>query len=164
MNLLKKQLLLVFILLVLVLSMTGCSGKGDTIQPPAGAPNGATTVEITGTVTVTSENGKVIVKSDANIMDGAKVELSINGLDSKLLANQIIVKNGDNLTAEFAIDPEWGSEVYGFVVMTVDSNGKQADHIFATYGENFELIEAENFIYDKDSYMLVIQSEKTSIK
>ena len=166
MKLLRKQLLLVSIVLVLVVSMTGCIGGGKNAQvtPPPGALIGTETVSITGAVTATLDSGKVIVSSDANIMDGALVELSVTSVASKTLASKVIVKNGDNLKAEFIIGDEWGSDVYAFVVMTKDSSGKQADHIYLAYGENFENIEADTLLYNSKSYMFVLQSEKLAIK
>ena len=161
---LRKRILIVAILTTLVLMLAGCTGGKGAIEPPAGAPNGATMAEITGTCTVEVEGNIVTVSIDANIMDGATVALTVNAQDSDTLGEKIIIKNGDNLSAEFAIGPEWSDNVYGFVVMSVDAYGKQPDHIIGAYGENFELIKTENFMFTKDAYILVIQSEKTPIK
>jgi hypothetical protein len=161
----RKQIILVTILALAVMMTTGCiGGGGGAIEAPAGAPNGAVMAPITGSCMVEVASGKVIVSSDADIMDGAFVVLSVNAMDSDTLAETVIVKNGDNLKAEFAIEDDWGDEVYGFVVMSPELNGKQAEHILAIYGEHFEKVEADNMIYNKKDYMYVVMSDKIALK
>lgn len=158
----KKYISILILILVLSLTLAGCSSTSKVNKPQM--EDGAVSIKITGSCYVEVDGNKVIVSSDADLMDSAIVVMSLTDKKAKILAEQQIVKFGDNLRAEFIIGEDWADEVIGFLVMTPDKSGKQSDAITLKYGKKFENVVTENPIFSDKEVMIVFQSELTKIK
>ena len=82
----KKHISILILILVLSLTLVGCSSKAEVLPPKI--DQGAEIVEITGECNVETSASSVVVSSDANIIDGSIVVISVNGMDSNVLADR----------------------------------------------------------------------------
>ncbi len=160
----KRMKLLAVVVLVIAMALlfTGCSRNPAVNRQPL--EENTAYVTVTGTCTAAVESGNVVVTAETDIIDSAIVTLSVTDLSGDVLDEIKLIKNGDNLTASFPIGADWGSEVYCFLVMTPESNGKQPDGVLSVYGDKFGNIESEYLIYDSKVNMIVIQSDKLIIE
>ena len=157
-----KRVLVTVLLVVLVMSFAGCSRSASVVRQPL--EDNTAYVSVSGTCTASVESGNVVVSAETDIIDSAIVTLSVTDISGKILSEMKLIKNGDSITASFPIGTDWGDEVYGYLVMTPESNGKQPDGVLSVYGNKFGNIESDYLIYDGKVNMIVIQSEKLTIE
>jgi len=161
----RKRVKLIFaVVLILAISLmfVGCS-RSSTVERQVAEENTAY-VPVTGTCSVSVADDKVTVSAETDIIDSAIVALSVTDVQGNVLDELKIIKNGDNLSADFPIGADWGDEIYGFLTMEVETNGKQPDGVLSVYGAKFGNIESEYLLYDGKVNMVVIPSDKISIK
>ena len=159
----KHKILAITICLVLAIAVfTGCSVPEIT-RPMVSA--GAKMVTVSGSCKATIENGKIIVTAQTDIMDGTIFKLSIQTVEGKELAQQTITKQGDNLKAEFDVSVlEGEKEFYAFASCAAQAYGAQPENVLNTYGQQFELMQGEDVLWDLAGVVAVFNSGKVSVE
>lgn len=130
-----KRILPFIIAVLLTLTLCGCAAGASTRPTDADESNNVT---VTGKVEYEIAGGQVTVHATSDIMDGTVVHLSAESVLGDTLAEQDIVKAGDNLTATFDLSSHTGEEIYLFATAAPKLYGKQPKEVFAAYGNKFE--------------------------
>ena len=148
--------ILIILAAVLLLALAGCAA-GD-LKAPA-ADEGVTPQKVSGTCTLTRSGDTLRVSAHLDLMDGVNLRFALDAYDGKSLAEATYLKAGDDLYAEFAIDPKWEGKVYGSVICEPDSIRAQAKEVTAAYGKRFQNITGDDVIFNAQGNIFVIQSE-----
>jgi len=152
----KKSLKYTAVLLLAALCLMLFAGCGEVqlIQPKA--DEGVTPIKLEGTC-VLQKDSVIRVYTHSNLMDGAVVKFTLDSFNGVELASQTYTKKGDDIYAEFSIDPSWKGMIYGSMVCIPDD---QPAEVKEKYGKKFQNIQGENVIWDTNGNIFVLQSEK----
>lgn len=163
----KKNILLsLTIVFIIAVTLSGCGGSVNT-QRPTPLPD-AKTYTISGELTASPiENGKITLRANTNLMDGTLVRFSIESVLGEQLKHEDIIKEGDNLVAEFDISGISQESVYCFLTSTPNLYGDQSKEVFDAYGKNFENLYSDNennIIWNNKGVILIFSTGEISLK
>ncbi|MGI6152785.1 MAG: hypothetical protein ACOYJB_02960 [Christensenellaceae bacterium] len=165
----KKIIIAAILMIVMVFVFGGCAGTGGcggaaVIARPA-PQEGAEVHYVTGSCTATLSGNEITVSGTSDIMDGTNGTISILGLNGKVLEEEKITKEGDNLTYTFTVDPSWPDIVYGFITFGPKVGDSQSRDINDVYGRNFQNVDGDEgtIVWDKQNLSVVFKSEAVEL-
>ena len=132
-----KYILVFALIAALMLAVCAC-GQSAVSRP---APSeGAKTYEITGTAQLEKINDTTLrLHCTTNIVAGTTIVFSIDSYDGEQYAKQVAsMIDGENIYADFEIDPKWSVPISGSVSVTPSDDGKQPAEIQELYGSKLE--------------------------
>jgi hypothetical protein len=149
---------------MLIILLTGCMGGAKLDRPSMS--EGATSYEITGSCNAVLNGDILTVSGECDIVDGTYGTISVYSVDGDELANEVVIKTGDNLTYDFTVDEDWSDDVYGFITFDTVQAGTQPDAVLAMYGKSFENItgDVNNIVWDSHGIAVVFQSEMVTVR
>jgi hypothetical protein len=156
-----KTILTAAVLVAALTALTACSG-GSSELAKATPIAGKDVKTITGSVTLSKTDDNMLkVDCTTDIMNGAKLRISIDSYEGTMLAYQDIEKTGDTFSATFGIQQDWASSapIYANVVCMPKSYGKQPSEVREAYGDKFENIDGDIIIWNDEGNSIVITSE-----
>lgn len=122
-------------------------------------------VEVTGSCDMKIENNKAILVCKTDMIDGTIFRLSVESpTTGKQLAYKDIVKDDDNLQAEFDISNFNETSYYGFATSAPSLYGTQPDAVLNTYGKKYENIKSDKILWTVDSCIFVLSSGEKKAK
>lgn len=142
------------VIVAVAISFAGC-GSASLPRPQADVSK---IVDVTGSCDMKIENNKAIVECKSDMIDGTIFRLSVESPEAKQLAYKDIVKNGDNLKAEFDLTNFNETSYYGFATSAPALYGNQPDAVLNKYGKKYENIKSDQILWTMDSCILVISS------
>ena len=98
----------------------------------------------------------------SNLQEGAVVKFSVDSYEGKELASKEYSVSGENIYAEFAVDPEWEGVLYA-TVQCSPQVGSQPSEVTDLYGNYFQNIDGEHVIWNDKSNIFLVQSEKINL-
>lgn len=162
-----KAAALLITLILMVSLLAGCGGTPVMNRPSA---DPSKIVKVTGSCEMTIENKKATITCKTDIMDGAKIRLSVESPQGKQLVYTDIIKNGDNLKAEFDLSAFNEKSYFGFALcipeMTGEqgSYGKQTEAVFEKYGNKFQNIDSPNVMWTLDHAFVLFSSGEKKVQ
>ena len=161
MRLLNKKILLLVAVLVLSLSLVGCSN--NTSVTPAAVDSEIELLELEGTCTAELVGDTVVVSVVTNLKSDVVFKLSVTDEAGNVLDELQMTKMSDvDPVAEFTIEEDWPDVVYGFLVADPDDN--DVTSITNSYGKNFGNITYENMVYENNKNYIVFMSDPLTIR
>lgn len=150
----KRKYIFAVVLAVVTLFLITACGSSQLQQPPPDSD--ATVITVEGTCTVERVGDNLRVYCSSNVENGAVVKLTLDTYDGVELASKTYTKQGDDIYAEFAIEPSWKGEIFGS--MTCSPIDQPAE-ITEKYGKRFQNIRGDQVIFDVSGNIFVAQSE-----
>ena len=153
-----SALCLMLALAAMLLVSCGGSAGLKRLEPKEGVEKvkleGSCTAEITGET--------LRINFSSNLQEGAVVKFSVDSYEGKELASKEYSVSGENIYAEFAIEPEWEGVLYG-TVQCSPQVGSQPSEVTDLYGNYFQNIDGEHVIWNDKSNIFLVQSEKINL-
>lgn len=150
----KRKYILAAVLAVFTLFLFTACGTAQLQQPPV--DSGVEAINLEGTCTVERVGDNLRVYCSSNVENGAVVKLTLDTYDGMELASKTYTKQGDDIYAEFAIEPSWKGEIFGSMTC---SPADQPAEITEKYGKRFQNIRGDQVIFDVSGNIFVAQSE-----
>jgi len=159
----RKTIAVAVILAMIIIALTGCFGGGAKLDRPSMSA-GAASYEVTGSCEAVLNGDVLTVSGKCDIADGTYGTISVYSTSGEELANEVIVKTGDNLKHDFTVQDNWSDQVYGFITFDTKQAGDQPEAILAMYGKKFENISGEGVVWDSHGIAVVYQSEIITVR
>jgi len=159
---LNKKLIMIFVIIILSVSLIGCSSNSASVSPPK-IDEGKEIVKITGTCTAEVVDGQVKVSVVTDMRSDIIFKLSVTDEAGNVLDELQMTKVMEvDPTASFTIQPDWPDTVYGFLVAGPSDNS--ANSIVESYGKNFSNITYDGLVYNGGKNYIVFRSEPLNIR
>ncbi len=161
----RKNKIIVTIVLIVVLAsvLAGCGGNVTQIARPK-VEEGAQMFEVTGSCKAVLNGSVLTVSGETNLMDGTNGVISVMGSGGALLDSVKLQKQGNNLTADFAVQADWPETVYGFLTFDTQKADTQLKEVREVYGNKFENLSGPNVVWNQKGCVATFQSEPVKVK
>lgn len=161
----SKKIFAASMLLVLTLVLfAGCGSSGPLVQKEPKESEMANLVQMTGKCTAEVKDNKITVYFESNLQEGTIIRFSIDSYAGQMLDKKQYTVTGENLYAEFDIDPAWNADVVYANVVASPSIASQPKEVDAVYGRIFENMRGEGVVWNSSENIFVVQSEKIDLK
>jgi hypothetical protein len=156
------------IVLITAIILSGCGGAPSTLRPPSYSQ-----IKVSGELEYSMlsleepGNARIALSATANVMDGTIMRFSIESVMGKQLAYKDVIKNGDNLAAEFDLAGISEESVYGFLTAHPSLYGNQPKEVTEAYGKKFENLYSDNeqnIIWNNQGVILIFSTGQISLK
>lgn len=151
-------LCLMLALAAMLLVSCGSSSGLQRLEPKEGVEK----VELSGSCTAEITGDTLRINFSSNLQNGAIVKFSVDSYEGKELASKEYSVSGENIYAEFDIDPAWEGVVYA-TVQCSPQVGSQPSEVTDLYGNYFQNIDGEHVIWNDKSNIFIVQSEKINL-
>lgn len=154
-----KYIVVFALIAALMLAVCACGSKGVSSPVPS---EGAKTYEITGTAQLEKINDTTLrLHCTTNIAAGTTIVFSIDSYDGEQYAKKVVsMIDGENIYADFEIDPKWSVPISGSVSFTPSDDGKQPTEIQEMYGSKLENLTGDLVLYNSKGNFVCIKSEE----
>ena len=157
-----KRLTALIAMALCVVALVGC-GQAASLQRPTPTA-GAVTVPVSGTCTISEDNGVITVTGTLDVMNGAWIDVSIVAQNSAILSHSTFQKTDEPISLQFTLTEEQMEgvvDIQGFICCAPSYYHKQSDEVYAAYGKKFENITAldENVVWTNEGVILVVASD-----
>lgn len=157
----KKRIAALCLMLALAaMLLVSCGGSAGLkrLEPKEGVEK----VKLEGSCTAKIMGDTLRIDFSSNLQEGAVVKFSVDSYEGKELASKEYSVSGENIYAEFAVDPEWEGVLYA-TVQCSPQVGSQPSEVTDLYGNYFQNIDGEHVIWNDKSNIFLVQSEKINL-
>ena len=156
----KIKIIAVLVSIILVVGMLASCGAALIEKPEI--LEGVTPVEVTGYCEMKVEGTTITVIGETDFIVGTIINISIVAQSGEEIDSVTISKSQDAISQTFQItDDKYGDEIKSFtafISIAPKRYGKQADNVYAQYGEKFERI-TEGHIWNNEGIIVLFASE-----